>query len=385
MIGNSSVANSNLSSASAVVSFNLSSISMPTNYEILRANLTLTTISGSGSVDISASRLLTKWDETATWDNSSTGNHWNNPGALRGSDSDLPDSLVNVASLGQHTWDITRIMQLSLASGSPEVSVLLQPEIFNSPNGVVEGNYLFADSENNMLEIRPQLSLDYRISNQWLATSPTLTAPANSETLWNMSSYDMVGPDYIEFEFTSQETNLTNWLICHGQEVRWLDCNSSDELNSDFTFDALTNRFTFETESIADNYFGDQWQFWRIRGDQDHRIGHYSPIFKYRMADSQADSDGFGNYTVNLTRGSIFTETGELPRAIDASTNDVNQQDNYGQDSVLRIGYDPVSSGLSQAYFEYNLSDIHFGNLATPISAIFEIQLASSVQNINPR
>ena len=35
-------------------------------------------------------------------------------------------------------------------------------------------------------------------------------------------------------------------------------------------------------------------------------------------------------------------------------------------------------------FFEYNLSDIHFGSLATPISAVFEVQLASSVQNLNP-
>ena len=105
IIGNSSLANSNLSSTSAVVSFNFSSLSMPANYEILGANLTLTAISGSGSVDISSSRLLTAWDETATWDNSSIGNQWNNSGALRGSDSDLPDSLVSVASLGQHTWN----------------------------------------------------------------------------------------------------------------------------------------------------------------------------------------------------------------------------------------------------------------------------------------
>ena len=384
IIGNSSLANSNLSSTSAVVSFNFSSLSMPANYEILGANLTLTAISGSGSVDISSSRLLTAWDETATWDNSSIGNQWNNSGALRGSDSDLPDSLVSVASLGQHTWNVTRIMQLSLASGSSEVSILLQPEIFNSPDQVVDGNYLFADSENDVLSIRPKIILEYRTTNQWLAPSPSLTVPTNSETLWNTSSYELVGPDFVNFGFNSQETNITNWLICHGQQIRWLDCYSADDPNSDFSFDSSTNQFNLDYQSLSDNYYGDQWQYWRIRGDQNHRIGHYSPIYQYRMTDSQADSDGFGNYTVNLTRGSIFSETGELPRAIDASSNDVNQQDNYGLDSILRLGYDPVSTGLSQTFFEFNLSNIHFGSLATPISAVFEVQLASSVQNLNP-
>ena len=255
---------------------------------------------------------------------------------------------------------------------------------FNSPDQVVDGNYLFADSENDVLSIRPKIILEYRTTNQWLAPSPSLTVPTNSETLWNTSSYELVGPDFVNFGFNSQETNITNWLICHGQQIRWLDCYSADDPNSDFSFDSSTNQFNLDYQSLSDNYYGDQWQYWRIRGDQNHRIGHYSPIYQYRMTDSQADSDGFGNYTVNLTRGSIFSETGELPRAIDASSNDVNQQDNYGLDSILRLGYDPVSTGLSQTFFEFNLSNIHFGSLATPISAVFEVQLASSVQNLNP-
>ena len=65
--------------------------------------------------------------------------------------------------------------------------------------------------------------------------------------------------------------------------------------NSDFSFDSSTN-LSILIISHYQSYYGDQWQYWRIRGDQNHRIGHYSPIYQYRMTDSQADSDGFGNY-----------------------------------------------------------------------------------------
>ena len=246
MIGNSSIVGNNLSSTTAIVAFDLSSLAMPQVYEILSADLTLTAVSGSGSVDISASRLITSWDETATWDYNSQTNPWNNSGALRGTDSELPDSLVTVSSVGEHSWNVTRIMQLSVAAGSSEIAILLQPEIFNSPTGVVDGNYIFADSENTTLSIRPKLTIEYRVTEQWLAPAPTQVAPSNYDTLWNTSSYELVGPDSIAFEFNSQTTNVTNWQICHGQEIRWLDCESSTDSASLFGYDSATNTFNLD-------------------------------------------------------------------------------------------------------------------------------------------
>ena len=276
------------------------------------------------------------------------------------------------------------IRDRSHAAGSQEVSILLQPEIFNSPTGVVDGNYIFADSENVTLEIRPKLTLEYRTVEQWLAPSPSLVHPANSATLWNTSSYELVGPDSIEFDFNTPLSNVTNWHICHGQELRWLDCESSSSADSEFAFDSATNTFLLDDSGVVNDNFGDQWQYWRIRGDQDHRVGIYSPIFQYRMSDAQAEDDGFGNYTVELSRNSIFQSTGDLPQVVDATTDSVNQQDNYGSDSTLTLGYSSATGGMSQAYFSYDLSDIYFDSLATPISALLELDLASSTQNIAP-
>ena len=218
-------------------------------------------------------------------DYNSQTNPWNNSGALRGTDSELPDSLVTVSSVGEHSWNVTRIMQLSVAAGSSEIAILLQPEIFNSPTGVVDGNYIFADSENTTLSIRPKLTIEYRVTEQWLAPAPNL-APSNYDTLWNTSSYELVGPDSIAFEFNSQTTNVTNWQICHGQEIRWLDCESSTDSDSLFGYDSATNTFNLDDPATLQSYYGDQWQYWRIRGDQDHRIGHiirHIPLSNVRL------------------------------------------------------------------------------------------------------
>ena len=142
-----------------------------------------------------------------------------------------------------------------------------------------------------------------------------------------------------------------------------------------FAFDSATNTFLLDDSGVVNNNFGDQWQYWRIRGDQDHRVGIYSPIFEYRMSDAQAEDDGFGNYTVELSRNSIFQSTGDLPQVVDATTDSVNQQDNYGSDSTLTLGYSSATGGMSQAYFSYDLSDIYFDSLATPISALLELGL----------
>ena len=115
-----------------------------------------------------------------------------------------------------------------------------------------------------------------------------------------------------------------------------------------------------------------------------HRIGLYSQIFNYRMATPQASNDSAGNYMINLSRGSIFSDTGDLPNVQDASIETSNPSANTGNDQIVKLGYDATSTGISETYFLYNLSDVYFDNLATPISAIFEVQLASGTQNINP-
>ena len=383
-IGNSSILANNQSTTSAIVSFNISTLPLPAVFEIISADLTLAAVSGFGSIDISASRMLTDWDESSTWDNNISNNTWINPGALRGADSELPDALLTVDATGNYTWDVTRIAQLIVESGGDEIAVLLQPEIFNTTNGALDGNYNFADSENVNKSLRPKLVIKYRTVEQWLPPSPNQVTPSNSSTLWNTSSYELVGPDSIDFSFNPLASNVSEWVICHGQEIRWLDCESSTDSNSQFSYDSSSNTFSLSDKATVNGLFGDQWQYWRLRADQDHRIGHYTELLHYRMIGTQATDDGNGNYEIDLSRSSIFSDTGDLPIVHDASTDTANPQLNSGNYPALRLGFDPISTGINEPYFSFDLSDIFFDSYATPISAIFELQLASSTQNINP-
>ena len=187
-VGNSSIANTNTSSTTTIIDFNWSMIDMPSVYEIISAELTLTALSGSGEVDISASRMLTDWDENSTWSNSSSNTQWINQGALRGGDSDLPDSMVYVAGTGSYTWNVTRIVQIAVDSNHESSSILLQPEVINSADNTVNGNYIFADSEHSDISLRPKLSVHYRITESWLPPAVSLSSPLDGQTLWNETS-----------------------------------------------------------------------------------------------------------------------------------------------------------------------------------------------------
>ena len=65
----------------------------------------------------------------------------------------------------------------------------------------------------------------------------------------------------------------------------------------------------------------DNWIYWRVFSFQEitqekyYRQGEWSQVNTYRVPDDQGYDDGAGNHTVNLSSGSIFTDTGLLPAA----------------------------------------------------------------------
>ena len=169
-IGNSSTLNLNRSASTSIISFNFSNPNLPSVYEITNAELKLTALSGSGDVEISASRMLTEWDENSTWDNATVGQPWLSSGALRGADSELPDSMIFVDTLGEHVWNVTRIVQTTIASNQ-DIKHITPAKIINSVGGAVNGNYLFADSEHPIINLRPGLVIEYQTTQPWLPPS----------------------------------------------------------------------------------------------------------------------------------------------------------------------------------------------------------------------
>ena len=131
------------------------------------------------------------------------------------------------------------------------------------------------------------------------------------------------------------------------------------------------------------NESGDEWQYWRIRGDQDHRIGAYTPVNKYRVPSVQSQYDGLENYSVELYRSSIFESTGHLPVVHDA-TSDTQSNINSGLNTTLYLGNNPLTGGSTEAYFEFNLSEIYFTQNSTPVSMLFELSIATTATNSNP-
>ena len=85
--------------------------------------------------------MLTEWSEMSTWNQPSSNKQWIENGALRGDDSENPDSYTLVSNQGTHSWNVTRIVQHSIFAGSKDISILLQPELIFDGTGVVEGNY----------------------------------------------------------------------------------------------------------------------------------------------------------------------------------------------------------------------------------------------------
>ena len=383
LVGESSVANSPQYSASSLLAFDWSNLPLPTDYEIISANLSLTSISGSGVVDVSVSRMISQWDENSTWDNPANGTSWLSSGALRGADSDIPDSYVSVDSLGVHTWDVTRIVQMSVNSGSNNASIILQPEVAFNMNNSIEGNYTFADSESSQLSSRPKLTLQYRTKESWLPSAPSLQQPTDGSTLWNLTSPIPNMPDHINFEVSSAVSNATSWNICLGDDSRWLNCTSSTQNSLDFQWDASNYLFNYTNSTQISQDSGDEWHYWRMRADQDHRIGHYSPIYKYRIPGSHGNSDGNGNYTIELTRGSIFESTGRLPEVVDAGI-DSQDMTNTGSSTELKVGYNPISTGYSSSLFEFDLTHIPFPSATTPTSMMLQLELSPQTPILNP-
>ena len=382
-IGNSSYLNTNYSSSTSLIGFNLSSLSLPNNYEIISANLELTTISGSGQVYISASEMLTEWSEMSTWNQPSSNKQWIENGALRGDDSENPDSYTLVSNQGTHSWNVTRIVQHSIFAGSKDISILLQPELIFDGTGIVEGNYFFADSENSNIAIRPKLNLIYSTDNSWIPPSPISLTPADNASIWNEYSPLPSTPDHINFQINSGTTNETSWNICRGNDKRWLFCDSTYGLPPSYSWDSVNRIFNYSDSQDILNNVGDKWQYWRVRADQGHRLGDYSEIQRYRVSPDVGFSDGSGNYTIQFYENSIFDFTGSVPVVNDASVDSIDLT-NTGTDSLINIGYNFQSGGISYAFYEFDISGVQFPQSAIPTSLVLQLSTQSRSINANP-
>ena len=139
-----------------------------------------------------------------------------------------------------------------------------------------------------------------------------------------------------------------------------------DSIGND-TFDFLNNTYTSSNLSK-----GDFWVYWRIRADQGDRIGEWSSVNKYRVPEDQGSDDGNGNHTLNLSRGSIFDYTGQLPMVEDVEI-DSNATVNRGSSSTMVLGVNSLGTGQSSILMEFDLSNIPWPSAMTPTQMMLRL------------
>ena len=367
-VGQSS-SNSILRSTS-LIEIDFSSLPLPTSYEVNNATLELTVLSGSDDIFVTVSEMITGWNEASNWaypGNNTTS--WAGTGAYHSADSQIPETNgFWINGTGVFEVNITSLLQHAIERGQESLNILIQPEEIA---GTVDGTYYIASSEYTGVSQRPKLTMTYELTTPWSPSSPSNIGPVDGSTLWNLSAAVPSGADQYSTNWSSSSTNQTQWFVCAASEPRMvedLECADSGAMSSG----NITNTTWDEpnlTVTRTDSLKGDEWQYWRVRGDQDGRIGHWSSVNKFRIPENQGFDDGLGNYTVALNRGSIFTQTGLLPRVPDAEISS-SATGSLGSSTQLNLGTSASGTGESQIYIEYDLSSMPWPSTMTPTSML---------------
>ena len=351
-----------------------SGLPLPGTYEVVNATLDLTAVGAYQSTKIAVSEIVSAWSESSVYaypaGNTSS---WASQGSFSEDDIDVPINDAQwVNGTGVFSFNVTAYVQHALDANVAELDVFLFPvELENGVNGRVQ----FASSESSNIDVRPRLNLTYRTTAAWTPAAPTGLLPADGATLWNLSQPRPSGMNSTEFTWNLTYNNYTRYVSCGGPDPFFLDentiCYTSDEvaagLVGNTSIDLLNN-----TIHASNMYKGDIWQYWRIRADQGDRIGRWSVTHEYRNPVDQGSDDGNGNHTLNLSRGSIFDETGLLPSVPDVEI-DSGATVNKGSSVTMSLGVNALGTGESRVLMEFDLTDIPWPAAMTPTQMVLRM------------
>lgn len=373
--------------SSFIMSFDLTKLPINSTYEIMSANLTIPMKSSSyGHVFTSVSVVNTAFDGNANWNNATNGTQWNSPGAYHSTDTQIPQFSAPRIGVGTYvTWFLAPLFQQALSNGITSLDLLFQAEEnFSSVDGRID---LYSSNELSAA-LRPSLNITYRMTNPFVDSSPTGLIPADGATLWNMSSPRPSGADQYNLSWTPPSTNQTGFAICSASDARMIydfscfDTADATELSENsLIWDATNSTILVEEQAPL----GDEWAFWRLFSYQKigdyQRTGEWSQVNKFRIPGDQGYDDGAGNHTVNLSSGSIFSNTGLLPSAPDAHTVSSALNTNYGGSTTLKLG--ASSSGDHETFIEFDLSQMPWPSAMTPTSTILRLY-RTQVAGVSP-
>ena len=382
--GTISVGRSVLSTAASqrssfIVSVDLTKLPINGTYEIMDAFFTLNTKSTSyGEVFWSPSLINTAFDGDANWNNATNSTQWNTPGAYHSTDTDIPyyGSEEIFWDDSYQTGGITGLLQQAVANGATSLDILIQAEENDSS---VDGRIDMYSSNELSADLRPSLNITYRMTNPYVASSPTGLIPVDGATLWNLSQPRPSGVDEVNMTWTPPSSNESGYVLCFARDNRMvldtgcIDLGDSTELSeNDLIWDAATTTLSLQEAEDTD----DEWVYWRTLSyqgvvDDYSRLGEWSQVNKFRIPADQGYDDGAGNHTVNLSSGSIFSSTGLLPAAPDTYTSSSSFNTNYGSSASLLLG--AGSSGDNEIFIEYDLSQMPWPSAITPTSVMLRM------------
>lgn len=354
--------------ANTLISFDLGVIPLPSIYEIQNATLEMSVLSGSGSVFTSVSVMNTYWNESSQWAAPSATVNWIAPGAHQSNDSDLPFTEGQWINSSGDTviWNLTAAIQEAIHNGQTSISLIIQGEELNP----TMGTYALHSSESPNNDMRPRINFTYIEQAPWIPPASTGLLPADGTTLWDTSTPRPSGLSVFDVNWTEHQTNETSWVACKSYSPRmfYSDCiDLADLSGTNMSFNSATNTMT-----ISNNSYEDAWTYWRVRADQNNRIGQWSTVNSFRTPDSIGSDDGNGNHTVILSRGSIFSESGLLPLAPDVEL-ESTVTSNQGSSNTLDLGTTSSGTGESQILLEFYLGDIPWPAAMTPTSMVLKL------------
>ena len=373
LMGRSNLSSSLNYESVSFVMINWSSMPIPASHEFISATLTLNKLSGGEnaqeSVRIAVCEIFDEWNESASW-NGPTGGNSTYTEQAHSTGCDTPFEITGMDH-DDYTvdFDITYAVQHAHANGTDKINLAFV--IIDDTTD----EWHFASSDYTSDETkRPELTLEWRTGTQWLPSKPTNLYPLDGETIWNETASRPRGADITTMNWTSSVNNETRWIMEYSTDSSFTNENRTFlyDFTDNGTFDGMWDLSNL-AYTIENNVTGDYWLYWRVRADQDHRLGKWSSVSSFRVPDEIGSDDGAGNNTVTLYQGSVFEDTGDLPGVPDATIDSNRANSALGENGQLDLGISSGGSGESKIYLTFDLSELPFPTAMTPTNALLSL------------
>ena len=373
LMGRSNLSSSLNYESVSFVMINWSSMPIPASHEFISATLTLNKLSGGEnaqeSVRIAVCEIFDEWNESASW-NGPTGGNSTYTEQAHSTGCDTPFEITGMDH-DDYTvdFDITYAVQHAHANGTDKINLAFV--IIDDTTD----EWHFASSDYTSDETkRPELTLEWRTGTQWLPSKPTNLYPLDGETIWNETASRPRGADITTMNWTSSVNNETRWIMEYSTDSSFTNENRTFlyDFTDNGTFDGMWDLSNL-AYTIENNITGDYWLYWRVRADQDHRLGKWSSVSSFRVPDEIGSDDGAGNNTVTLYQGSVFEDTGDLPGVPDATIDSNRANSALGENGQLDLGISSGGSGESKIYLTFDLSELPFPTAMTPTNALLSL------------